>query len=124
MKMGAWAFLLLALNTALTIPLAIYALVMVERKLLFATLGLLAFGLVLILLWRLCATRARCSLCMGPISLHRHCSRNAAAKRTLGSYRLRVARDIILTSSFQCPYCGESTRCEPKSATPPTTDAA
>ena len=124
MKMGAWAFLLLALNTAITIPLAIYALVVVERQLLFATLGFLAFGLVLILLWRLCASGARCSLCMGPIYLHRHCSRNAAAKRSFGSYRLRVARDIILTRSFRCPYCGETTRCETKSSTRSTTDPA
>ena len=115
MKLGAWTVLLLALNTAVTIPLAIYALIAVKRELLFAALGFLGFGLVILLVWRLSAAEARCSLCMGPIFLHRSCSRNRNAKQIFGSYRLRVARDIVLTRSFRCPYCGESTLCKPLS---------
>lgn len=114
MKLGSWLFFLLGLNTLITIPVAAYALILVNRDLLLLTLSLLGASLVLLILFRIMAAGARCPLCTGPILLSRRCSRNRNAARTLGSYRIRVARDIMLTNRFRCPYCGESTRCSPR----------
>jgi DNA-directed RNA polymerase subunit RPC12/RpoP len=119
MKLGSWTIMLLIVNTALTVSLGLYALITVRRELLFAALGFLGFGFVLLLVWRVAASSARCSLCMGPILLNRRCARSRHARRLSGSYRLQVARDIILTNSFRCPYCGESTLCKPRSSTRP-----
>jgi DNA-directed RNA polymerase subunit RPC12/RpoP len=53
--------------------------------------------------------RIRCPLCMVPPLQSRGCARHRTAEKTLGSYRLRVAKSILLAGSFRCPYCGEPT---------------
>ena len=54
---------------------------------------------------------AYCPLCRGPVLRGSGARRHRTAKRSLFSYRLRVARDITLTNTFVCPYCGERTHC-------------
>ena len=71
---------------------------------LFATLGLL-------LLQKYFAHSAYCPLCRGPVLRGSRAQRHRNASRTFWSYRLRVARDIVLTNKFSCPYCGERTNC-------------
>ncbi len=63
---------------------------------------------------------AYCPLCRGPVLRGSGARRHRTAKRSLFSYRLRVARDITLTNTFACPYCGERTHCivKPRHKTP------
>ena len=63
---------------------------------------------------------AYCPLCRGPVLRGSGARRHRDAKRSLFSYRLRVARDITLTNTFICPYCGERTHCvvKPRHKTP------
>lgn len=66
---------------------------------------------VTIIQW-ITAARARCPLCLTPALAKKSCSKNRAAKRLLGSYRLRVAGSIITKNQFRCPYCNEPTALE------------
>lgn len=52
--------------------------------------------------------KARCQLCQTTLILHQKCVKSPNAKRTLGSYRLKLSLSVIFTSKFTCPYCGES----------------
>ena len=113
-KLGAWLLYLFCLSAVATIAVITCALVLNDRQLFVLALALLAWDLVLLVTCRLVASGARCPLCMGPIFLSRRCQRNQHARKIFGSYRLRVAGNIILTNTFKCPYCGESTRCTPK----------
>ena len=63
---------------------------------------------------------AYCPLCRGPVLRGSGARRHRTAKRSFFSYRLRVARDITLTNTFVCPYCGERTHCvvKPRYRTP------
>ena len=116
MKFGAWLFFLLGLNTVVTILVILTALAMASQQLLVLTLALLTFGLVLLISFRVVASGARCPLCSGSVLLSRRCQRSRHAVRSFGSYRIRVARDIILCNSFRCSYCGESTHCSPRAS--------
>ncbi len=68
-------------------------------------LGIL-MSLILILQW-LVAAHTRCPLCMTPVLAKNGCSKNNRARPLLGSYRLRVALNILFQGSFRCPYCNE-----------------
>jgi len=110
---GAAALLLLSgLLCAATICVAIYALIDIDRPLLLWALGLFIAFAASLIGYRYLAVSARCSLCMSPVLLSRHCSRSEKARTLCSSYRLRVAKDIVLRNGFRCPYCGEPTKCE------------
>ena len=81
-----------------------------------AFLGLygMLLSLVLFILYRISSWSAFCPLCRGPVLGGSGAQRNRRSKRSLGSHRLRVARDILLTNSFVCPYCNERTLCKTK----------
>ena len=51
----------------------------------------------------------KCPLCMTPVLAAKNCSKNRNAKTFLGSYRLRVANNVLLRNHFRCPYCSEPT---------------
>lgn len=116
MRVASGLLLLSCLLCVSAITVAIYSLYEINRPLLLVSLGLLGGFLVTALGYRYYASSSRCSLCMGPVLLSRQCSRSKKAQRSFGSYRLRVARDIIFKNSFCCPYCGEPTKCEVKKA--------
>jgi hypothetical protein len=110
---GAAALLLLSvLLCASTICVAIYALIDIDRPLLLWALGLFVAFVGSLIGYRYFAGSARCPLCMGPVLLSRQCSHHKKALTLYGSYRLRVAKDIVLRNGFSCPYCGEPTKCE------------
>lgn len=50
----------------------------------------------------------RCQLCQAPMMAQRKCSRHRKAKKSLGSYRLKLATSFLFTDSYTCPFCGES----------------
>lgn len=76
-----------------------------------ATIGLLLAGSIVILFpIRLAITSTcQCPLCRVPVLSGKACSKNMKAKSFLGSYRLRVALQILLKNRFRCPYCNETT---------------
>jgi hypothetical protein len=73
-------------------------------------LVILGAGFLLFIGQWITASRARCPLCTIPPLLRKGCQKNRQSKRVFGSYRMRVAMTVLLRGSFQCPYCGESTK--------------
>ena len=111
MKLGSLSLLLLLFILSVSIALMAYALSTQED--LYALLGLCGMftSLVLLILYRVSASSAHCPLCRGSVLRGSGAQRNRRARRSLGSHRLRVARDIVFTNSFVCPYCNEQTLC-------------
>jgi hypothetical protein len=70
---------------------------------------LIGVAIVIIIAQWIVAARARCPLCLTPSLSKKNCSKNRAARRFLGSYRLRAAVTIIVRNYFRCPYCNEPT---------------
>ena len=111
LRLGALCLLLLCLVLTTSIVLVLSALYMdlPDR----ARLGL--YGLLtsfcIFLLYKFFAHSAYCPLCRGPVLRGSRAQRNRHAGRTFWSYRLRIARDILLTNTFNCSYCGERTHC-------------
>lgn len=114
MKLSALSFLMLATIVAVTVPLVAYALMESDRHLLGISLGLIGLGAIVLLVYRISGSSARCSLCSCPVMFSQSCSRNRNAKTVFGSYRARVAMGIVFTGKFVCPYCGEATLCSPR----------
>ena len=67
-----------------------------------------AFVASLVIQW-LIAFHTKCPLCITPVLASKSCSKNSKAKTFLGSYRLRVANNVLLRNHFRCPYCSEPT---------------
>lgn len=111
MKIGSISLLLLLFILSFSIALMVYALC--TQKDSHALLGLCGIltSLVLFILYKTFASSAHCPLCRGHVLRGSGAQRNRRARRSLGSHRLRVARDIIFTNSFVCPYCNEQTLC-------------
>lgn len=95
----------------LAVATLIYSIMIDERSLLLPALVGIIFGIVLLIIFRIVSSSARCSLCAGAVLLSTRAQRNRNAKKLFGSYRFRVARDIALTGTYRCPYCGENTLC-------------
>lgn len=76
-----------------------------------AMYGLLLAGSVVLLypIRQVIAESCKCPLCRVAVLSPRGCSKNTKAKKFMGSYRLRVALQILLKNCFRCPYCNEST---------------
>lgn len=106
------AALLLLLNRLLipaSLGLLVYSLLLEARDLAHLSLGLVALSVFIAISQSITASRVRCPLCIGfPLSIS-SCVKNASARKFLGSYRLRVACTVIFKGNFRCPYCGEST---------------
>lgn len=115
MRLGALALVLLFLVAFATVGLIAYAVYSGERTYALGALGGCISTFVLLLIYRVFASSAHCPLCRGPVLSGSGAQRNRRARRTLGSHRLRVARNILLTNTFICPYCNETTRCVVKS---------
>ena len=77
----------------------------------FAIIGLkLAASIAILFPIRLAITSTcQCPLCRVPVLAGKACSKSTKAKSFLGSYRLRVALQILLKNRFRCPYCNETT---------------
>lgn len=65
-----------------------------------------AFLPLFVLRWIL-ARSCRCPLCRVAVLGSPGCSKNRAARRLFGSYRLRVSLATVFRGWFQCPYCNE-----------------
>jgi DNA-directed RNA polymerase subunit RPC12/RpoP len=111
MKAGSWLFLLASLLLVTATCTIGYAFLEHQKTLLLPALAGVILGLLLLVIYRMVSGGARCPLCMSPVLLSQRCQRNKNAKRLLGSYRFRVAKDIALKGAFRCPYCGEQTLC-------------
>ena len=114
LKLGSLLLFLLLISLCGSLALMVYALYADSPQQ--ALLGLygMACSLVLFILYRISSWSAFCPLCRGPVLGGSGAQRNRHAKRSLGSHRFRVARNILLTNSFVCPYCNERTLCKTK----------
>ncbi len=111
MKLGARALLLFWMSFFAGLGLVGYAIYAGERSVAFPALALFIFSAFLLVVYRVFASSAHCPLCHGRVLSGTGAQRSRRARRTFGSHRLRVARDIVLTNTFVCPYCNESTLC-------------
>lgn len=73
-----------------------------------AIMSLIGFVVLAIIQW-LVSLRTKCPLCVTPVLAAKNCSKNKKAKTFMGSYRLRVANNVLLNNYFRCPYCSEPT---------------
>ncbi len=111
MKFGALTLLLSTVSLIATITLLFYVIFADARTFAYGALGCSVLTFVLFVVYKIFSSSAHCPLCRGPVLAGSGAQRNRNAKRTLGSHRLRVARNIIFTNTFHCPYCNEPTRC-------------
>ena len=111
MKLGSVTLVLLLFSLTATVCLLVYALLSDQRTLALIGLGGIVSTLFLFILYKIFASSAHCPLCRAPVLGGTRAQVHRYAKRSFGSHRLRVARDIIFKNSFVCPYCNESTRC-------------
>ena len=114
LKLGSLLLFLLFFSLGGSLALMVYALYADSPSQAFLGLSGMFFSLVIFILYRISSWAAFCPLCRGPVLGGSGAQRNRRAKRSFGSHRFRVARDILLTNCFVCPYCNERTLCRAK----------
>jgi len=67
--------------------------------------GCLALLLFLQMIHGLESNKIVCPNCRSQILLLGHCSKHRNAKKLLGSYALRIARQVVFSNTFHCQYC-------------------
>lgn len=91
-----------------------YAFATHSRELVTTGLFLTAFIFLLYLVRLLLAPSCQCPLCRVSVLSQNICSKSNRARNLLGSYRLRVALQILFKNYFRCPYCNEPTELKPR----------
>lgn len=86
-----------------------YSFFVKDRELIIIGSKLAAVAGILFLVSVLYAPTCKCPLCRVSLLSGQSCSKSMKAKTFLGSYRLRVALDILFLNKFRCPYCNEPT---------------
>ena len=86
-----------------------YAVVERSRELVNIAILIMAGFIGSVILQWLISMQTKCPLCITPVLAAKNCSKNKKAKTFLGSYRLRVANNVIFRNHFRCPYCSEPT---------------
>ena len=87
-----------------------YSFFIKDRELIITGIKLAAVAGIVFLIRVLYAPSCQCPLCRVPVLSGQGCSKSAKSKTFLGSYRLRVASDILFHNQFRCPYCNEPTK--------------
>lgn len=108
-RISAALFCLKTLLIIATITVYAWAFATHDRQL--AMIGLWLTGAVVLLfpIRQAIAESCQCPLCRVAVLSPKGCSKNTKAKSFIGSYRLRVALQILLKNCFCCPYCNETT---------------
>jgi len=86
-----------------------YAFFVHDREMVILGIKLAAATSVVLLARLIYAPSCKCPLCRVPILSSTNCAKNHNAQTRLGSYRLRVAIEILFANHFGCPYCNEPT---------------
>lgn len=102
-----WFNLLLALAT---VAAFVHAFMERHRDEVIIAIGVMGLYLLSVCLQWLLATKTKCPLCITPVLAAKACSKNKKARRLFGSYRLRVATNLLFRNYFRCPYCSEPTQ--------------
>lgn len=87
-----------------------YAFFVHDRELVILGLKLAALTAVIFLARLIYSPSCKCPLCRVPLLSTANCAKNHNAQTLLGSYRLRVAVEILMANHFRCPYCNEPTQ--------------
>lgn len=114
LRRSGYLLLLALLAVVASNAFLIVALYLNDRSLVIKALPTLVGSGLFFIIAHLLAAAARCPLCTNRVLHSSRCQRNRHARPLLGSYRLRVVRDIVLFNRFRCPYCGELTECVPR----------
>lgn len=111
-----YVFVFIAIPAA--VGVMIYSMIIHDQQLTLLGMALFGAGLLLALVQRIAASRARCPLCLMPPLIGKSCVKHRTARTLFGSHRLRVATSIALAGSFRCPFCGEPTAMEVRQRNP------
>jgi hypothetical protein len=109
--LGSLALIATILGFIATVVLIICTLIVRERILFILSLGMIAFVVTSGLTHLVISHWIRCPLCHGKLLASQKCVRSRNARTSLGSYRLGVAKGVLLKGYFRCPYCGEPCAC-------------
>lgn len=95
------------------VPVAVvviaFAVTVQNHSLIIAGFGMFVLTALIVFLQWLISMRTQCPLCMTPVLAKKGCVKHRHARRSLGSYRLRVAIGVLFSGMFRCPYCNELT---------------
>jgi len=107
------SLLLVACLLGFLASLALFAWTLVarEHRLLWISLWMLGLTILSGIIHLVMALRVRCPLCLGKLLASPQCVRHRRAQTSLGSYRLGVAKGVLTSGRFRCPYCGEPCEC-------------
>lgn len=114
LRMAAVALMGLAGAAMVAFGSGLYAFLVVDLEFMKITIFCVCLVVALALLYRVMAGSASCPLCRNQPLISKGCQKHRKAQRLFGSYRYRVAGSVLLTGSFRCPYCGESSACRVK----------
>jgi hypothetical protein len=106
-----------------TVGLLLYAYYHENHEIIRIALGMGFLAILLhLLVWSL-AFNTRCPLCMTHVMANLKCSTHRRARKLFGSYRNRVAYEILFKGCFTCPYCHEQTSMTVRSGNRPQKSA-
>jgi hypothetical protein len=114
LRLSSIALFALVLTMVTTFVIGITALIHADTSMMSLTILCVCLIGVLALLHRLMAGSASCPLCRNQPMISKRCQKHRNAHQLFGSYRLKVAKDILVHNHFRCPYCGESSQCKVK----------
>jgi predicted RNA-binding Zn-ribbon protein involved in translation (DUF1610 family) len=115
LRLSSISLIGIVLTMTVTFVIGITALIHADSEMMKITIFCVCIIVTLALLHRLMAGSASCPLCHNQPMISKRCQKHRNAHQLLGSYRLRVAKDILCHNQFRCPYCGESSQCKVKS---------
>ncbi len=108
-KLASWMWLCKWLLVAAACALLAYCAIAGEQEYLVWAPAMLVAALLAGAVQWVFSHQAHCPLCLTPPLGHHRCAKHRKARRLCGSYRLRVACNVIFSHYFRCPYCGEAT---------------
>ena len=109
--LGSLALVTCILASVVASGLFIWTLIKMDALLLRISLGVIGFAVLSGIVHLFMALRVRCPLCHGKPLVSQKCSRHRNARTSLGSYRLAVAKGVLQSGRYRCPYCGEPCEC-------------
>ena len=106
-RIASMLFILNCILAILVPGFLLYSIVVGDRFLTIITASTGGFAALIAVVQWVISTKTRCPLCMTPVLAAKRCSKHRFAKKLFGSYRLRVAGNVLLSGSFVCPFCNE-----------------
>lgn len=108
LRLASLLVLFLPWLSAAPVVLAVWGMGGNQRDLLIASLVLIGVLVICALFLFAISLSIHCPLCHASLFRRTGVMMNSKHRRTLlGSTRFRIATDVLFSSRFRCPYCGE-----------------